>query len=249
MAERAGGRHVVVVASYNIHQCVGVDGRRDPERIAAVIQQLGADVIALQEVDSWPGEDGESEQMEFLAHGTGFHAVSGPTVERVGARFGNVLLTRLPLLDVRRIDLSHRRREPRGAIDAELAASPPRRLRVIATHLGLLPRERREQVQRILERVEHDERSSPVSVTVLLGDINEWLVFGRPLRWLHARFGHAPGGRSWPAWWPLFALDRIWVRPAAALRGFLVHATPLSRRASDHLPVVAEVALSPGGLD
>ena len=74
--------------------------------------------------------------------------------------------------------------------------------RVIATHLGLSPGERRHQVKRLLEVASHDDEG----VTVLLGDINEWFVAGRPLRWLHARFGHGPSVRSWPAAMPMFKL-------------------------------------------
>jgi endonuclease/exonuclease/phosphatase family metal-dependent hydrolase len=226
----------VVVASYNIHQCKGADGRRDPKRIAEVIQSLGAQVIALQEVDSWPGAGVEPVQMEFLADTVGLHAISGPTIERQDGHYGNALLTRLPVVDVRKLDLTVYRREPRGALDVRLDAGDAT-LRVIATHLGLMPSERRYQVQRILESVEEDDRT----VTVLLGDINEWFVAARALRWLHARFGHGCGGRTYPSYLPLFKLDRIWVRPTTALAGFRVHVTPVTRRASDHLPVTASI--------
>jgi endonuclease/exonuclease/phosphatase family metal-dependent hydrolase len=230
----------VVVASYNIRQCRGVDGRRDPKRIAEVIQSLGAQVIALQEVASWPGEGVEPVQMEFLAHTAGLNAISGPTIERQDGHYGNALLTRLPIIDVRKLDLTVFRREPRGALDVRLDAGDAT-LRVIATHLGLLPSERRDQVQRILASVEEDDRT----VTVLLGDINEWFVAARALRWLHARFGQGAGGRTYPSWMPLFKLDRIWVRPTTALGTFQVHVTPVTRRASDHLPVTATIDVSP----
>jgi endonuclease/exonuclease/phosphatase family metal-dependent hydrolase len=230
----------VVVASYNIHQCKGADGRRDPRRIAEVIQSLGAQVIALQEVDSWPGPGVEPVQMEFLADTVGLHAISGPTIERQDGHYGNALLTRLPIVDVRKLDLTVYRREPRGALDVRLDAGDAT-LRVIATHLGLLPSERRYQVQRILETVEEDDRT----VTVLLGDINEWFVAARALRWLHARFGAGAGGRTYPSWLPLFKLDRVWVRPTTALAGFRVHATPVTRCASDHLPVTASINVTP----
>jgi endonuclease/exonuclease/phosphatase family metal-dependent hydrolase len=230
----------VVVASYNIHRCKGVDGRRDPKRIAEVIQSQGAQVIALQEVDSWPGAGAEPVQMEFLADMVGLHAISGPTIERQDGHYGNALLTRLPILDVRKLDLTVYRREPRGALDVRLDAGGAT-LRVIATHLGLLPSERRYQVQRILETVEGDDRT----VTVLLGDINEWFVAARALRWLHARFGQGAGARTYPSWLPMLKLDRIWVRPTGALDGFRVHVTPMTRRASDHLPVTASVRLTP----
>jgi endonuclease/exonuclease/phosphatase family metal-dependent hydrolase len=240
-------RATVVVASYNIHQCVGVDRRRDPRRTAQVIHDLGADVIGLQEVDSWPGGATDPVQMEFLAHTAGLEAISGPTIERRGGHYGNALLTRLPILEVRKLDLTVWKREPRGALDVDLDAHGSV-LRVIATHLGLLPSERRVQVRRILETLAHDH----ADVTVLLGDINEWFGVGRPLRWLNARFGRGGSVRSYPSWFPIFALDRVWVHPHTALAGFAVHAGGVARRASDHLPVRAQIDLPtrsglPGG--
>jgi endonuclease/exonuclease/phosphatase family metal-dependent hydrolase len=228
----------LVVASYNIHGCVGRDGRRDVARVARVIEGLDADVIALQEVDLWPTRGVEWHQVDVLSHLVGLQSVAGPTMERGDGHFGNVVLTRLPIRAVRRLDLTFRKREPRVALDVDLDARGTK-VRVIATHLGLLPSERRHQVQRILEVVSGDDEG----VTVLLGDINEWLVYGRPLRWLHTRFGHCKGKRSYPAWFPLFALDRIWVHPSAALLRFEAQATPDSKTASDHLPVRAEVSL------
>jgi endonuclease/exonuclease/phosphatase family metal-dependent hydrolase len=112
-------------------------------------------------------------------------------------------------------------------------------LRVIATHLGLRPSERREQVKRLLAALER-ERPLP---TVLTGDVNEWYLWGRPLRWLHRHFKRTPAPPTFPAWRPVFALDRLWTEPARLLAELRVHATPLARVASDHLPLIARLAL------
>jgi endonuclease/exonuclease/phosphatase family metal-dependent hydrolase len=237
MSPREAGARLTV-ASYNVHRCIGRDGRRDVERVARVIQSLDADIIALQEVESRRASHGEPLQLDVLAHLVGLTAVSGPTIEREDSHFGNALLTRLTIGGVRKQDLTFRRREPRGAIDVDFEIAS-QRVRVIATHLGLLPRERRHQVQRILETVADQEEG----LIVLLGDINEWLVTGRPLRWLHRRFGQCRAQRTYPAWFPVFALDRIWVHPKEALLCFDAKVTPEARVASDHLPVVADLAL------
>jgi endonuclease/exonuclease/phosphatase family metal-dependent hydrolase len=227
---------VLHVASYNVHHCVGLDRRRDPARIGRVVRALGAPVVALQEVGCGPGPGELESQIGQLAEMTGLHAIPLATMEKRQGPFGNALLTALPVRSMRRIDLSVPDYEPRGALDVELQADGVI-LRVVATHLGLKPHERRHQVRRLLESVSHDDRS----ITVLLGDINEWFVYGRPLRWLHARFGRMPHVRSWPSFLPIFALDRVWVHPQRNLARLDTVVTPESRVASDHLPVVANL--------
>jgi endonuclease/exonuclease/phosphatase family metal-dependent hydrolase len=224
----------ITLASYNIHLGIGNDGQFLPERIAGVLAELTADVIALQEVESGTGD---FDMFAYLRDRVGFTAVLGPTLEFAGRQYGNALLTRCRVLEVRRIDLSVPRREPRGALDVVLdCGGQP--VRVVCTHLGLRPAERRHQIRSLLRSVE-GYRAMP---TVLMGDINEWFLWGRPLRWLHRRFGSARAGRTFPARLPLFALDRIWVTPSHLLRSVRVHSTPLARAASDHLPLIARMA-------
>jgi endonuclease/exonuclease/phosphatase family metal-dependent hydrolase len=224
----------LLVASYNVHHCVGLDGRRDVDRVGEVVKNLGASVVALQEVGCSARGEGAEAQVHRIAAIARMEPVPGPTFEKKDGAFGNAVLSKLPVLAVRTLDLSFGRREPRGALDVDLDAGD-RRLRVIATHLGLAPRERRHQVRTLLERVSHDDEA----VTVLLGDINEWFVYGRPLRWLHARFGRVPHVRTWPAFLPVFALDRVWVHPVQALKNLSPDKARPARTASDHLPVVA----------
>jgi endonuclease/exonuclease/phosphatase family metal-dependent hydrolase len=225
----------LVVATYNIHRCYGGDGRYAPERVRQVLAELDADVVALQEVET--RDDGGLDLLAFLA-GDGYRAIAGPTLFRENARYGNALLTRLPVAEVARHDLSVPGREPRGAIDARLSAGGTA-LRIVATHFGLSPGERRRQARSVLAIME----PAAAPVEVLLGDLNEWFLWGRPLAWLHRAFTETPAPATWPARLPLLALDRLWVRPSAALRRLQRHRTPASRTASDHLPLRAEIDL------
>ncbi|XQM38210.1 Endonuclease/exonuclease/phosphatase family protein [Cupriavidus sp. H19C3] len=229
------------VASYNIHGGVGIDGHFVPNRIAGVLAELAADIIALQEVETRAtGFD----MLGFLSEHGGHHAVPGPTLVREDGDYGNALLTRHRPLRVRHIDLSVKGREPRGAIDAVLACHALEHgtftLRVIATHLGLRPSERRWQVQRLLTAL----AEAPAQPTLLLGDVNEWFLWGRPLRWLHAYFERTPHVATFPSRWPFLALDRIWTSPRAHLVSVARHASPLARMASDHLPLRAVLHLT-----
>ncbi len=219
--------------SYNVHGCVGWDGRFDPGRIAAVLGETGGDIVALQEVPTL--ERGGERLLQSIRDSTGLQPVIGTELLGRFAHHGNALLTRFPCARRSAMDLAVGTREPRGAIRAEIALDGAT-LKVIATHLGLSPAERRMQIRRILAAV-----SNEVCPVVLLGDINEWFTWGRPLRWLHAHFGRPPAPRSFPAMAPTFRLDRVWVSRPSVVTSVLSHVSVLSRRASDHLPVIASV--------
>lgn len=228
------------IASYNIHGGIGTDRHFVPNRIVDVLREIDADIIALQEVESrTTGFD----MLKFLSERLQLQAIPGPTLVEENGDYGNGILTRLPVLSTHRIDLSICGREARGALDIKLNAesaeytSP---IRVVATHLGLHPGERRHQVKQLLSLFESD-RNIP---TIFMGDVNEWFLIGRPLRWLHRHFQRTPAPATFPSQWPMFALDRIWIHPIAALTGIYAHRSALARRASDHLPIVANTTLS-----
>jgi endonuclease/exonuclease/phosphatase family metal-dependent hydrolase len=217
------------VASYNVHACRGTDGRKDASRVAAVIEEMGVDTVGLQESDY---------RLDYIAHRLGMQAVPGLTLLRHDGPYGNALITRRKVLAVRRLGFTWTGREPRNALDVDLDVAGET-VRVIVTHLGLWPAERRFQVRKLLSLL----KETPVSErVVVLGDINEWLPLGRPLRWLNGLFGHTIVERSFPSRWPVFALDRAWVRPRHSLLALKAHRSPLAALASDHLPVKALVA-------
>ena len=225
------------VATYNVHQCVGGDGRHDPARVAAVITELNADVVALQEF-SYPVDIAlETRTPVVLTQLDDYECLLGPTMRRSETHFfGNVLLTRHRLREVHRVDLSVELREPRGALAATIDARGVE-LHVLAAHLGLRLSERRFQVKQILNYLD----SVRGSLVVVLGDFNDWLPGRSVVHVLDERLGKSPRRRSFPVGRPILPLDRVWVHPRAALLSVRIHRSATARRASDHFPVVADI--------
>lgn len=233
-------------ATYNIHSCVGNDRAYDPARVAAVLAEIDADVVGLQEVAARPEIDGHGDQFAYMAEATGMTAVAGPNIVLREARFGNVLLTRLPLVGSRLLDLSVAPYEPRGAVIADIAgpgnghAGPA--VRVVVTHLGLRVWERARQ-HAALREIVATRNDTPV---VVMGDFNSWWPDLRALRHLGPRLGWRHSPASFPAHLPMLALDRIRAEPDTVVGRVRAHSSRLARQASDHLPVVAEIMLPQG---
>ncbi|WP_319406039.1 endonuclease/exonuclease/phosphatase family protein [uncultured Desulfosarcina sp.] len=224
------------IATYNIHRCIGRDGIEAPERIAAVLRDINADVMALQEVSF--NNDGPNDILANLARATDAQAIAGPTLLEQKGHYGNAILSRIAPDSVDRMDISVPGREPRGAISIKLRFNGST-VRIVATHLGLRPGERRYQMRRLLPLLEDLD----AAVTILLGDFNEWFLWGRPLRWANRRFGSIPAPATFPSRRPLLALDRIWVDPAERLISLHHHRHTSAAIASDHLPLVARAAV------
>jgi endonuclease/exonuclease/phosphatase family metal-dependent hydrolase len=223
------------VATYNMHSAVGADRRFKPDRIMQVIRQLRADVIALQEVLSpVAGVDVH----ELLRAQTGFHFRAMATLQLAGGTFGNALLSRWPIASAIEHGLTVGAREPRGALDATLDRGG-RAIRILATHLGLRGIERTLQIERLADLV----RQEPDRPTVIAGDFNVPRARGRELSSHTEVFGRPPARATFPAIAPVLPLDRIFVRPHAALVDIEAHRSRAARAASDHLPLVATIEL------
>jgi endonuclease/exonuclease/phosphatase family metal-dependent hydrolase len=234
----------LAVATYNVHACVGTYRRYDPARVAAVLRELGADIISLQEVGGQRRPGQLPDQAGFLAEETGLEIVAGPNRNYRRSRFGNAILTRFPVLAARYIDLSVPGCEPRGALDVDLDIGERldgRVLRVVATHLGLRGGERRAQTMRLLDALAATGGGSDTAI-LMMGDLNEWRGRRGGIRALDRELGHAPAPRTFPSWCPILPLDRIYAGPPALVRDVIVHRSPLARLASDHLPLRARLA-------
>ena len=224
------------VATYNVHSCIGADGRHDPERVATVITELNADIVALQEFTYPASVALETRSPVTLTTLDSYTCALGPTRQNVTQCFGNALFTRHPSVEVHRIDLSMEKREPRGALAATVDVSGAL-VHVLAAHLGLRVRERQFQIRQILKYLD----SVKNTLFVVLGDFNDWLPGRSVVHVLDRRLGQQPRPASFPVSWPVVALDRVWVHPTRALRRVFTHATPTARLASDHFPVVADI--------
>lgn len=229
------------VATYNIRGSLGLDWRRRPLRILDVLAEISADVVALQEVDHRFGTRGSTIPLDALAARTDYEPAR---LDGAGGGLGwrgNALLARRAAPLSAGWGLSLPSLEPRGAALADLAL-PEATVRVLGMHLGLTPSRRVRQSRAILAALAAMPTPRP---TVLMGDLNEWrdaggclTVFGRVCRL-------SPPHSSFHAGAPMAALDRIMVTPPLTIVRSGVHRSRAARRASDHLPVWADIAYDP----
>ncbi len=227
----------ISVATYNVHRWTGLNGRStpDPGRAGLVIAELGADVIALQEVlrPSY-GED----PLEEIADGLGLHVAFAATRVHRRGEIGNAILSRWPIVGVSVLDLSFSRIERRLAV-AAMFPFDGGVLDIVATHLALGDRTRHRQVQSLLEHPHF--QTGP---TLLLGDMNTWRQC-KATRTLDDEL-RSHHNQDWPASFPsarpVLALDRIYSQGVRVME-IAAHTSRAARRASDHLPVVARVEL------
>jgi endonuclease/exonuclease/phosphatase family metal-dependent hydrolase len=222
------------ILTWNIHKGIGSDRRYDLERVIDLARRHGPDIVALQEVDS-RGRDPTNLPLAALKQALGSHAAEARTIVAEDGHYGHVLISRWPLETIILHDVSIGRREPRCAIDAVIR-TPRGPFRAIATHLGLGLGERKRQIGKLVTLA---RAADPNEGMVMLGDFNDW--HGEVRRALDGLLPAWSFLRTFPARRPIFKLDRIFCRPAGALTQCWTDAEAAS--ASDHLPVIADLAL------
>lgn len=232
------------IVTYNVHKCRGLDRRVRPERIAMVLRETKADIIALQEVLNVEGRERERHQARFIAEELGMDYHVGENRRLDGGAYGNVTLSRLPLHGAHNYDITWSGRERRGCLRADVRLGEGRVLHVFNIHLGTAFLERRHQARQlvgggILAQQEFE------GARIVLGDFNEW-THGLASRLLSRHFAsadirhHLRRGRTYPGLLPLLHLDHIYFDERLTLERLTLHRSRAALVASDHLPLVAD---------
>jgi endonuclease/exonuclease/phosphatase family metal-dependent hydrolase len=240
VSDREGRRYQDVrIATYNVHRCRGMDRRTIPSRIADVIREMDADIVALQEViGAGPSGSGQAEEIgAALGMGWVMHSVR----HLRGHQFGNVVLSRFPVVHHGHYELTWRTCEERACQRADLDMGNGAVLHVYNVHLGTAVLERRYQAARLAGFV-HDHRIK--GPKVILGDFNEWMK-GLATKTLSALFEsidiaqHLKRRRTYPGLFPVLHLDHIYYEGDVTVRSMELVRTRKALIASDHLPLVA----------
>ena len=232
------------VVTYNIHRCRGLDGRTRPERIAAVLASINADIIALQEViGASPLKPGQAAEIG-AALGMGW--VMAPTRHLRNALFGNVVLSHFPVRHHQQYDLSWKTCEPRLAQRVDFDLAEGKVLHFYNVHLGTALLERREQAKK-LAGIVHDRRVG--GPKIVLGDFNEWArglardVLAEKLHSIDLT-KHLRRRFTYPGVFPLVHLDHIYYEGARVeVDRVWLPRDRFSLMASDHLPLVADLRI------
>lgn len=242
----------VRLLSYNIHKCIGgLDRRYDPERVRDVIAHYEPDICLLQEVDKGCRRSEHHHQVDLLGDLLGMrHRTWFPNVKvRGGGQYGNAILSRWPLTETRNIDLSIPLKKKRSVLHGRYRIRLKRRRREITRtlhvynlHLGLAGAERKVQLRKFLES-EPLTRFHPSTPVVVAGDFNDvWGTLGGLLAPAGFR-GLEKSMRTFPAYAPVRALDAFYLRGDARLVALRRSRLELAKRASDHLPLIADIEL------
>jgi endonuclease/exonuclease/phosphatase family metal-dependent hydrolase len=235
------------IVTYNVHKCRGMDRRERPQRIAQVLRETKADIIALQEVLSIENSARERDQARFLAEELGMHYHLGENRRLRGGAYGNLILSRLPISSAHNHDITWSGRERRGCLRADVVVEVGEKkalLHVFNIHLGTAFIERRHQARKLVSP-EILNNAQLEGARVALGDFNEWTrglasrLLGAHLRSADLRH-HLKRTKTYPGVLPFLHLDHVYYDDALKLLGLTLHRSRTALVASDHLPLVAD---------
>lgn len=237
------------VATYNVHKCRGLDRRTNPERIANVITQLDADVVAIQEVlDVRNGRPQFDQARRIQSKLNDYEFCFGENRKLHGGAYGNMTLSRFPVRVCQNYDLTWRHRERRGCLRTDLDLANGTVLHIFNIHLGTSFIERRHQARKLLadQVLNRLEYRGP---RIVMGDFNEW-TRGLASRLMQDAFEAVEPkaflrySRTYPGILPLLHLDHFYYDNKLNLQTFRRHRSREALIASDHLPLVAEFEIS-----
>ncbi len=255
------------LVTYNIHKCRGLDRRVRPGRIAEVLRETNADVIALQEVLSIENAGAEKHQARYIAQELGMDYRVAENRRLNGGAYGNVILSRLPIEADHNHDITWRGREQRGCQQVDVRwstggppavsakrendeAKVPTTLHIFNVHLGTAFIERRHQARQLISKEVLNNKSLH-GPRIIVGDFNEW-TRGLATRLLAENFQsadlrhHLQRARTYPGVLPFLHLDHVYHDNKLELRKLVLHRSRTALIASDHLPLVADFELEEG---
>lgn len=239
------------VMTYNVHGCVGMDRKLDPERIARVIARARPDVVALQELDVGRRRSRGIDQAHLIARCLEMDFHFHPAMHLEEERYGDAILTHLPQRLVKAGPLpglaGKPGLEPRGAlwVAVELHGTE---VQIVTTHLGLYPRERITQAATLLgsDWLAHPQCRGPA---ILCGDFNALpsspvcRAIGAQLRDAQVEAKHHRPQATFSSRLPRMRIDHIFINPELEVSGIEIPHSELAQVASDHLPLLAEIRI------
>lgn len=238
------------IMTWNVHRCVGGDRRLDVERCAKVIAAAKPDIVALQELDVKRRRTGGVDQAHRLAELLNMTSRFNAAMKVEEELYGDAILTALPERLIRAGPLPFYKGvpglEPRGAVWIAVTLSDGRELQVINTHLGLVPKEQRLQAAALVNDWIADEAFT--APAVLLGDFNAGPM-SATYRILNAAMKDAQAGRkavpisTFPSNFPFMRIDHVFISGGITVTRVESPFDPLTRVASDHLPLIVELTL------
>lgn len=232
------------IVSYNIHK--GFNSFKNSfvlDKIRESINELPADLIFLQEVVGSASHGLKNSQLEFLADTIWTHYSYGQNSIKSGGHHGNAILSKYPFKMAKNLDLSLNPVEKRGMIHGILSIPKKDPIHVLCTHLSLLQSDRKIQINKIIKYIkENIPEDAPI---ILAGDFNDWKnVITKELSHqvqLQEAFTESSGftARSFPSWFPILKLDRIYFRNLDLVSAEVYQGEPWNKL-SDHLALFSE---------